>query len=61
MVGDSVTDMEMARRIGVDGIGVDFYHQQEAALRAAGALEVFDNYKCLIDYLQLPERKDGGF
>lgn len=54
MVGDSVTDIEMAKNIGVDAIGVDFYHQQEAALRAAGALEVFDDYQHVADYLQLP-------
>ncbi|MBA2709401.1 MAG: HAD family hydrolase [Tatlockia sp.] len=54
MVGDSVSDIEMAKSIGVDAIGFDFYHQQEAALRAAGAIEVFDDYKQLAEYLQLP-------
>jgi phosphoglycolate phosphatase len=54
MIGDSVGDIEMAKSIGVDAIGVDFYHQQEAALRAAGALEVFDDYQQLAEYLQLP-------
>lgn len=51
MIGDSATDMEMATNIHVDAIGVDFYHQQEAVLKAAGALVVFDNYKLLADYL----------
>jgi phosphoglycolate phosphatase len=54
MVGDSVNDMEMAKSIGVDAVGVDFYHQQEAVLRAAGALEVFDEYQHFREYLQLP-------
>ncbi len=53
MVGDSVTDIEMAKSIHVNAIGVDFYHQQEAALKAAGALAVFDDYKLLADYLHL--------
>lgn len=58
MVGDSVTDIEMAKNLGVDAIGVDFYHQQEAALRAAGAMEVFDDYQRFAAYLQLPEQGD---
>ncbi|WP_028388309.1 HAD family hydrolase [Legionella fairfieldensis] len=60
MVGDSVSDIEMAKSVGVDAIGVDFYHQQEAALRAAGAREVFDDYKQLAEYLFLPEKSRGG-
>jgi phosphoglycolate phosphatase len=60
MVGDSVNDIEMARSIGVDVVGVDFYHQQGAALRDAGALEVFDDYQRFAEYLQLPEEKEGG-
>lgn len=54
MIGDSVTDIEMAKSIGVDAIGLDFYHQQRAALTAAGALKVFDDYDNLSLYLQLP-------
>jgi len=54
MVGDSVSDIEMAKYIDVDAIGVDFYHQQETALRAAGALEVFDDYQEFASYLKLP-------
>jgi phosphoglycolate phosphatase len=53
MIGDSVTDVEMAKSIQVNAIGVDFYHQQESALKAAGALAVFDDYKLLADYLHL--------
>lgn len=54
MIGDSATDMEMATSINVAAIGVDFYHQQETALKEAGALAVFDDYKLLADYLKLP-------
>jgi phosphoglycolate phosphatase len=55
MIGDSVMDIEMARDAGVDAIGVDFYHQQAEDLRAAGALEVFDDYEQLANYLLLSE------
>ncbi|KTD57229.1 HAD family hydrolase [Legionella shakespearei] len=54
MIGDSSTDMEMAAQINVNAIGVDFYHQQEASLMAAGALAVFDDYQKLADFIQLP-------
>jgi len=54
MIGDSATDMEMAKAIHVHALGVDFYHQQEVALKAAGALAVFDDYQLLADYLGLP-------
>ncbi|MCP0914149.1 MULTISPECIES: HAD family hydrolase [Legionella] len=55
MVGDSVSDIEMAAAIGVDAIGVNFYNQKEQAreLLAAGALYVFDDYQQLLDYMQL--------
>ena len=55
MIGDSVTDMEMAKQANVDAIGVDFYHQQEPSLLAAGALQVFDDYQQLANYLHLPQ------
>lgn len=54
MIGDSVTDIEMAGLAGVDAIGVDFYHQQRSELLAAGALAVFDDYTKLAHYLELP-------
>lgn len=54
MVGDSVVDVDMAKQLGVDAVGVDFYHQQAANLLAAGALHVFDDYQQLADYLGLP-------
>ncbi|HVT62540.1 MAG TPA: HAD-IIIA family hydrolase [Legionellaceae bacterium] len=52
MVGDSNSDMEMAHAIGVDAVGMDFYHVEEAELRAAGALQVFDNYQDLMKYIK---------
>lgn len=54
MIGDSPTDMEMATQIKVTAIGVDFYHQQEASLKAAGALAIFDDYQQLADFIKLP-------
>ena len=55
MIGDSVSDVEMSRQVNVDVIGFDFYHQQAANLRAAGALDVFDDYRQLARHLGLPE------
>jgi phosphoglycolate phosphatase len=59
MVGDSLTDIEMATQIGVDAIGFDFYHQQEKQLRLAGALLVFDDYEPFNTYLNLPNGEGG--
>lgn len=53
MVGDSVSDIEMAVQIGVRAIGVDLYNQNEPSLRAAGAVDVFDSFQQLADYLEL--------
>lgn len=53
MVGDSVSDIEMAVEIGVTAIGVDLYHQNETGLRAAGADDVFDCFQQLTEYLEL--------
>jgi len=47
MIGDSVSDIEMAVSIGVDACGFDFYHQEEVALLAAGAIGVFDDYSAV--------------
>ena len=55
MIGDSLSDIEMAQLAGVDAIGVDFYHQQGPELIAAGALAVFDDYARLADYLDLSD------
>ena len=56
MIGDSLTDIEMAMQAGVDAIGVDFYHQQVPELLTAGALAVFDDYTKLAHYLELPDQ-----
>lgn len=53
MIGDSVADIEMAVSIGVDAIGMDFYHVQRDELLAAGAVQVFDHYQQVADYLNL--------
>ncbi len=54
MIGDSLTDMEMARSAQVIAVGIDIYHQlEEAALKAAGAMVVFDDYKQIADFLNL--------
>jgi len=53
MIGDSSSDMEMAHSIQVAAIGVDFYHQQAEALKEAGALAVFDDYKLVAQFLRL--------
>ena len=55
MIGDSVSDIEMASNANVNAIGVDFYHCQEAELSALGALAVFDDYAQLARYLDLPD------
>lgn len=54
MIGDSTVDIEMASAIHVPSIGVDFYDHQGDELRAAGALEVFDDFATLGRYLGLP-------
>lgn len=53
MIGDSITDMQMASSIGVPAIGVDFYHQQGDALKQAGALAVFNDYQLLARFLNV--------
>lgn len=59
MIGDSPTDMEMATKIGVPAIGVDFYHQNDEALKDAGAIAVFDDYQQLAQFLNLPKASTG--
>ena len=56
MIGDSVSEMEMAKQIGMDAVGFDFYHQNTEALLDAGASLVFDNYEALAQFLSLPEK-----
>lgn len=59
MIGDSTADMEMATSIHVMAIGVDFYHEQEDALKAAGAKVVFNDYLDIANYLHLPKIESG--
>lgn len=54
MIGDSTIDMEMAKKINMDAIGVNFYHKIDSNLSNAGAKIVFDNYDALADFLHLP-------
>ncbi|PJD94676.1 MAG: HAD family hydrolase [Legionella sp.] len=54
MIGDSPTDIEMARQLHVPAIGIDFYNQNAQALQAAGALAVFNNYYDVAHFLCLP-------
>lgn len=54
MIGDSQLDIEMAGFAHVDAIGVDFDHVSAHDLRMKGAIEVFDDYHKLADYLKLP-------
>ncbi len=44
MVGDTTYDMEMAANAGIAGIGVSWGHHTRAALRAAGAKVVIDDF-----------------
>ncbi|MGL5743156.1 MAG: HAD family hydrolase [Legionella sp.] len=53
MIGDSPTDMEMAKMLHVTAIGVDIYRQQEAALTAAGAVAVFEDYQQIAEFLNV--------
>ncbi|MDF1826866.1 MAG: HAD-IA family hydrolase [Legionellaceae bacterium] len=54
MIGDSISDIEMASALDVASLGVDFYYQQDNDLKAAGALQVFDDFATLGRYLGLP-------
>ncbi len=51
MVGDSLSDIEMAVSIGVDAVGVDFYHEQQGMFLQAGACMEIDNYQDLLKYV----------
>ncbi len=53
MVGDSVSDIEMALQLHVAAIGIDIYRQNEVSLREAGAIKVFEHFDKLADYLEL--------
>lgn len=53
MIGDSVSDIEMAAQLQVTALGVDFYGQNELLLRSAGAHDVFNDFQQLAKYLDL--------
>lgn len=53
MVGDSPADIEMAQLIGMEVVGIDFYHQNGDLLLAKGATAVFDNYKDLQAFINI--------
>lgn len=53
MVGDSVSDIQMASSISMDAIGVDFYAQGEFALLEAGAKIIVHHYDELAAYLDV--------
>lgn len=55
MVGDSLNDVEMAKRVGMDAVGMNFYYQPTEPFLARGALKVFDNYQSLADFLSCPK------
>lgn len=61
MIGDSVNDIEMAKAIEVDAIGIDFYNQQHQALQNAGAMQVFHDFKHIANFLRLPSAKKDLF
>ena len=52
MVGDSASDMEMAKALKVDAVGMDFFQLEESTLRTAGACAVFHNYEQLTQYVK---------
>lgn len=53
MIGDSLADIQMARALAVDAIGLDFYQTQSTELFAAGAAAVFDDYQQVDAYLRI--------
>ncbi len=53
MIGDSVQDIEMAKSINMDVIGIDIYQQNTHDLLVSGAMRVFNNYKDIIRFLSL--------
>lgn len=47
MIGDSVSDIEMASSVGMDAFGMTFCQGDSEILEKAGALAVFQNYASL--------------
>jgi len=52
MVGDSSSDIEMAKRLSIDAIAVDFYGQHQEQLLNSGALAVFRHYDDVIAFIK---------
>ena len=55
MIGDSVSDIEMAVSVGMDAIGVDFDGHSAAALLAVGAKHIIHHYEELAEFLGVPK------
>ena len=53
MVGDSLSDIEMAVKLGVDAIAVDFYREQTNTFLNAGASLEIDDYYDLLKFLKI--------
>ena len=51
LIGDTRYDMEGANKIGIDSVGVSWGTGTREEMMNEGALEVFDDYESLIDYL----------
>lgn len=57
MVGDSVSDVDMACRVSMDAIGVDFYEQDAEMLMNAGAKIIVHDFDQLSEFLGVSSRK----
>ena len=53
MIGDSVSDIEMAQTLGVDALGIDIHQLNAKELLAAGAQMVCVDYSQVAAFLQL--------
>lgn len=51
LIGDTKFDMEGANKMGIDSLGVSWGTGTREEMTSEGAIEVFDDYETLIDYL----------
>ena len=51
LVGDTHYDIEGANEVGIDSVGVNWGMGTKEEMMTAGAVEVFDEYESLIEYL----------
>ena len=51
MVGDSIHDMEMARRLGMDRIGITWGSHDATALQGYAPCQIFDDLSQLLTWL----------